>query len=54
MVIGKYLIKPVRELYPTPLTSFTWGHMVGVEQDFVLEGGGPIPRNGNKGKKLHV
>jgi hypothetical protein len=57
MVIGKfkYLIEPECGTYhPTVLTLFPYGHMVSAERGSVLEGGGPIPRNGNKGEKSHV
>jgi hypothetical protein len=57
MVIGKlkYQIEPERGTYhPAVLTSFSYGLMMGAELGSVLKGGGPIPRNGNKGKKLHV
>jgi hypothetical protein len=57
MVIGKlmYLIDPGRGTYhPTVLTSFPCGIMVGAELGFILKGGGHVPRNGNKGEKLHM
>jgi hypothetical protein len=57
MVIGKlkYLIEPGRGTYhPTVLTLFPCGHMVSAERNSILEGGGPVPRNGNKGEKSHV
>jgi hypothetical protein len=58
MVIGKlkYLIELVRGTYlPTVLTLFPWGLMVGAEQGFILEGGGPVPWKENKWEKVaHV
>jgi hypothetical protein len=57
MVIGKfkYLIELGRGTYhPTISTLFPCGHMVSVERGSLFEGGGPVPRNGNKGGKSHV
>jgi hypothetical protein len=56
-VIGKlkYLIEARHGTYlPTIFTSFPCGLMVVAERGSVLKGGGPVPRNGNKGEKLHV
>jgi hypothetical protein len=51
----KYLIELGCVTYhPTVLTSFPCGHMVSAERSSVLEGGGPVSQNGNKGEKLHV
>jgi hypothetical protein len=57
MVIDKfkYLIEPGRGIYhPTILTSFPCGHMVSAERGSMLEGGGLVPRNGNKMKKSNM
>jgi hypothetical protein len=57
MVISKvkYLIELGRGTYHCAvLTSFLCGRMVSAERGSILEGGGPVPRNGNKGEKLHM
>jgi hypothetical protein len=57
MVISKlkYLIELRRGTYhPTVLTSFPCCHMVSAERSSILEDGGLVPRNGNKGEKSHV